>query len=246
MRAVVVIEWFEKHSESDGLLGVGDLGDGMLTDGVPLLLCEGHRGEAARSFVPRRRDGVARPSSTRRARPRALPPVSVDGCSRRVPQAAERLGRLTLATVVTYEAGDLAHSDERGAAEDELARAAANFGSQVTCGIDTRVLVGRPDSALVAHATDNDFDILAIGSRGRGVSKLLMGSAARHVSENTLNPGPYRQQQGESLARYAAPAVVIHRMHRRACGIVRSRAIPIGPLHCVQRPYEPARSRTSA
>src|SRR5204862_5376056 len=45
VRAVVVIEWFEKHSESDGLLGAGDLGDGVLTDGVPLLLCEGHRGE---------------------------------------------------------------------------------------------------------------------------------------------------------------------------------------------------------
>ena len=51
-----------------------------------------------------------------------------------------------------------------------------------------RVLVGRPDLALVVHATDNDFDILAIGSRGRGVSKLLMGSVARHVSESARIP----------------------------------------------------------
>ena len=99
----------------------------------------------------------------------------------------ERIGRLTLATVVTYEAGDVTGSDARRSAEDELARVATHVGSP-TSEVETIVLVGRPDLALLSYATEGQFDLLAIGSRGRGASKLVLGSVARHLSGTTPVP----------------------------------------------------------
>ena len=100
----------------------------------------------------------------------------------------ERIGRLSLATVVTYEAGDVTGSDVRHAAEDELARVAAHVGSRPTSKVETVILVGRPDHALLSYATEGQFDLVAIGSRGRGASKLVLGSVARQLSGTTPVP----------------------------------------------------------
>src|SRR5262245_41101763 len=43
--AVILVERGEDHPEGDGSLLGGDLGDRVFTDGVPLVLGQGHRGE---------------------------------------------------------------------------------------------------------------------------------------------------------------------------------------------------------
>jgi nucleotide-binding universal stress UspA family protein len=100
----------------------------------------------------------------------------------------ERIGRLTLATVVNYEPGDVAESDARRRAEEELARVASDVRPRVTSEVDTVILVGRPDVALASYATEGQFDVLAVGRRGRGASKLVVGSVARRLSEHAPFP----------------------------------------------------------
>jgi nucleotide-binding universal stress UspA family protein len=85
------------------------------------------------------------------------------------------VGRLTLANVVTFdEASPQARRDEERAAE--LLEATASSIQTHTPG---RVLLtGRPADALMNHATEQGYDLLAIGRRGRGASKALLGSTA--------------------------------------------------------------------
>lgn len=57
-----------------------------------------------------------------------------------------------------------------------------------TAGIDvvTDVLEGRPASRIAAYATDNDVDLIAMGTHGRsGVSRLLLGSVTESVLRRT-------------------------------------------------------------
>jgi len=50
------------------------------------------------------------------------------------------------------------------------------------------VLTGKPAEALVAHAADGKFDVVAVGSRGRGASKVVMGSFATRLSQGAQVP----------------------------------------------------------
>ena len=50
--------------------------------------------------------------------------------------------------------------------------------------IRTLVSVGRPEDKIIECANNLNADIVVIGSRGlKGVSKLLMGSVSRKISE---------------------------------------------------------------
>ena len=101
---------------------------------------------------------------------------------------ADRIGRLTLAAVVDYDTalGGAAAAAHRGA-EHELSDAATRvrkLGYETT----TVLLAGRRAQALGAHAADGRFDVLAVGSRGRGASKLVMGSVASTLSRQAPVP----------------------------------------------------------
>jgi nucleotide-binding universal stress UspA family protein len=91
-----------------------------------------------------------------------------------------RLGRLTLATVIPYDTGVA----EQRAARAELERQ----GVAVRAGSELELLHGRPGAALLQHAAEGGYDLLVIGTRGRGVSKALLGSTAVDVAESAKIP----------------------------------------------------------
>jgi nucleotide-binding universal stress UspA family protein len=101
----------------------------------------------------------------------------------------DRIGRLTLVTVVDYDTalGGTAGTT-RMSAEEELASAAAQLGQRLGSDVDAVVLAGRPAEVLAAHATDSGFDVLAIGSRGRGASRLVTGSVASRLARGASLP----------------------------------------------------------
>ncbi|MGH9177670.1 MAG: universal stress protein [Acidimicrobiales bacterium] len=101
-------------------------------------------------------------------------------------QAAEgllgdRIGRLVIATVVSFDVVP----DEQHRAEAALRRLTAHAGA-VTPTLE--VLHGHPSAALVQRAVAGGFDLLAIGTRGRGLSKALMGSAASELARHCKVP----------------------------------------------------------
>jgi nucleotide-binding universal stress UspA family protein len=92
------------------------------------------------------------------------------------------VGRLTLASVVTFDESPQARSDEQRAVE--LLEAAA---SSIEAHVPGRVLLaGQPAEALIRHATEDGYGLLAIGRRGRGASKAFLGSTAARVANGPV------------------------------------------------------------
>lgn len=86
-----------------------------------------------------------------------------------------RLGRLTLATVIPYDCG----FDRERTARALLQRQ----GEAVGGGPRLELLHGRPAPVLLERATGDGYDLLVIGTRGAGASKVLLGSTAVDVAE---------------------------------------------------------------
>ena len=95
----------------------------------------------------------------------------------------DRLGRLTVAMVVPFdniqEAERIAGHDLRRIAE------AAGVGASVT---ECTVLHGRPSEALRQWASEGGYDLIAVGARGSGLSKRLIGSAAYELAQGGKVP----------------------------------------------------------
>lgn len=116
--------------------------------------------------------------------------VGIDGSAEAVDalRAAIRLvganvGRLTLASVVTFDetSGQARRDEERAAA---LLEEAASSVEDLDPG---RVLLsGQPAGALISHASEEGYDVLAIGRRGRGASKALLGSTAARAADGPI------------------------------------------------------------
>lgn len=100
------------------------------------------------------------------------------------------LGRLTLATVLDFEAGGSApRSDERRLAESNLAEATADAAAVWSGGTPGRVvLAGQPADALIRHATEHGYSLIAIGCRGHGGAKVAFGSVASQLARSTDVP----------------------------------------------------------
>ena len=93
------------------------------------------------------------------------------------------LGRLMLASVVTFDETSMqARRDEERAGR--LLETAANSVEDLDPG---RVLLsGKPADALVGYASEEGYDVLAIGKRGRGASKTLLGSTAARAADGPI------------------------------------------------------------
>jgi nucleotide-binding universal stress UspA family protein len=120
--------------------------------------------------------------------------VGTDGSagSRRTVQTVaqllgDRIGRLTLATVLDFDAGGggPAWAGADAAARRLLEEEAAAARDLVT---DTILLTGRPADALAVHAVEHGYHLLVIGTRGRGLSKALLGSVAASLAKRTDVP----------------------------------------------------------
>jgi nucleotide-binding universal stress UspA family protein len=101
----------------------------------------------------------------------------------------ERLGRLTIAAVLDF---DTAESDmqwgERDRALAELARDADELEATSGRRPETQLLAGRPAEVLGRFAADEGFELLAVGSRGRSLSKVMLGSVAAKLAGGSAVP----------------------------------------------------------
>lgn len=85
----------------------------------------------------------------------------------------DRLGRLTLATVVPY--GDIP------APERQATDALRALRTRVPAA-DLAVLHGRPAAALRQCAVEGGYQLIVVGTRGKGLTKGILGSAATELA----------------------------------------------------------------
>lgn len=107
-----------------------------------------------------------------------------------------RLRRVTLATVLDYDS--LAPRDESSMfpepwpeeieAREILQQASARLRAAMRPEPGMVVLAGDPAEALERHARDEGYEVIVIGCRGRGVSKLILGSCASRLACQTTVP----------------------------------------------------------
>jgi nucleotide-binding universal stress UspA family protein len=106
-----------------------------------------------------------------------------------------RLGALTLATVVDFDAMEAMHT-EHSAFEQNARALLANGAAEVEAADPTTVILGgRPADALLEYARRHDIDLIAIGARGKGLSQAVLGSVAEQLIRQryfgVLVAGPY-------------------------------------------------------
>ncbi len=99
---------------------------------------------------------------------------------------ADRIGRLTLASVIDYDSAISSRpwDSERLAAEQLGSLAATVEGARPT----TMVLVGQPSAALAKHAAEDGYELIVVGRRGHGASKALIGSTAMRLGHGDGAP----------------------------------------------------------
>lgn len=93
----------------------------------------------------------------------------------------ERLGRLTVVSVVPY--GSL-HDQER-VARERLLQLSERTPGRVPA---LEVVHGHPSAALRACAIDGGYDLIAVGTRGAGITKAILGSAASELARDSKVP----------------------------------------------------------
>ncbi|HEX5095188.1 MAG TPA: universal stress protein [Acidimicrobiia bacterium] len=88
-----------------------------------------------------------------------------------------QLGRVTVATVVDFDAADLAGAKATVTTRaSELLEDTAALLEPVDA--DRVVLTGRPSDALLAYAIEHDVDLIVVGQRGAGLTPAVVGSTA--------------------------------------------------------------------
>lgn len=92
-----------------------------------------------------------------------------------------RLGRVTFATVLPYEAG---RDDERRATR--LLETAVERSGCEDAG--TELLHGRPSEVLVGVAARDGYELVVVGKRGAGLAKRLLGSTAAELARDAKVP----------------------------------------------------------
>ncbi len=100
-----------------------------------------------------------------------------------------RVGRCALAFVIDYDTAlEPSPYPERAHAEECLREEASKLRVSLGREPETVLLAGRPAEALRRHAAERGFDVLVVGSRGHGASRLLFGSVASALSRNAPVP----------------------------------------------------------
>jgi nucleotide-binding universal stress UspA family protein len=93
------------------------------------------------------------------------------------------IGRLALASVVAFDETSVqARRDEERAGS--LLETAASSVENLDPGLV--LLSGKPADAFIEYASEEGYDVLAIGRRGRGASKALLGSTASRAADGPI------------------------------------------------------------
>lgn len=99
------------------------------------------------------------------------------------------VGQLTLATVINLDDAEIpGRESQRDSATALLRQASKEVESRVDLTPATALLTGPPGPALSKYATDTGYHMIAVGSRGAGATRLVMGSAAMHLSASADTP----------------------------------------------------------
>jgi nucleotide-binding universal stress UspA family protein len=103
-----------------------------------------------------------------------------------------RLGRLTLAAVTDVDA-TVAHDQEEARLRQELQRQADRAQARLTAAgvpatAELLLLRGRPAHALLEQAAAGGYGLLAVGTRGAGLTPRLLGSIAESLATGTTVP----------------------------------------------------------
>lgn len=112
---------------------------------------------------------------------------SIDAAGRAADLLGSRLGAMTLAMVADFEVheavpGPVGPDDKAVHGEREvLGEAAELLSRRVGFEPATVLLSGRPADALHRYASEQEFDVIAVGSRGKGLSKRMLGSCASQL-----------------------------------------------------------------
>jgi nucleotide-binding universal stress UspA family protein len=106
-------------------------------------------------------------------------PESLAALSAVVDILGSRISEIMLAGVVPYE-GELPGTN--------TARNLAEAASGVSPAPTTIQLTGDPGNELAALAQRDRYDLLVIGTRGRGLSSTMLGSVARHLMAQAAVP----------------------------------------------------------
>ncbi len=93
----------------------------------------------------------------------------------------DRLGRLTVVTVVPY--GSLPAQERL--ARERLAPLADRTPGRVPV---LAILHGHPSAALRESASEGGYDLIAVGTRGAGLTKGILGSAASELAADSKVP----------------------------------------------------------
>lgn len=97
-----------------------------------------------------------------------------------------RIGRLTLAGVIDYDSmGSIPPWYNEARALELLERLQSSVRDP---NPGTTVLVGQPATALMKEAVEGGYDLLAVGRRGAGASKRLIGSTASRLAHGADVP----------------------------------------------------------
>lgn len=119
---------------------------------------------------------------------------SIDAARRAVDLLGSRLGELELALVVDFDVQEAtpgpltADSPDLATERRALEDAAERLGRWLGFEPATVILTGVPADALRRRAVDGDFDVIAVGSRGRGLAKRLLGSCASTLAHGSETP----------------------------------------------------------
>ena len=107
-----------------------------------------------------------------------------------------RVRRVTLATVLDVDTA-APHTDntlypapwpEEQAALDDLGRAVTSLEADFGIKPGSVILAGAPADALERYAIDEGYEVLVVGCRGKGLSKLLLGSCASTLAGKAKVP----------------------------------------------------------
>lgn len=103
-----------------------------------------------------------------------------------------RLGRLTLAAVTDVDA-TVAHEQEEARLCQELQRQADRAQARLAAAgvpatAELLLLRGRPAHALLQQAAAGGYGLLAVGTRGAGLTRRLLGSVAESLAAGTTVP----------------------------------------------------------
>jgi nucleotide-binding universal stress UspA family protein len=93
-----------------------------------------------------------------------------------------RIGRFTFATVLDYDSGS---SEQQDRARHEISMAMHALPVPAS---EPVLLVGSPAPVLADAAHAGGFDLLVVGSRGRGASRALLGSVASRLARGAGMP----------------------------------------------------------